>query len=82
MKDKGGLFLKKQQMLASWFTTKKLDWGVVLVFFDVHLGSFSSEMQFLNDDEHELPSLQAAVGKKVTKPIWLCGFQFEGGSKR
>lgn len=52
-------------MFASWFTTKKLDWGVVLVFFNVHLGSFSSEMQFLNDDEHELPSLQAAVGKKV-----------------
>lgn len=22
-------------------------------------------MQFLNDDEHEVPSLQAAVGKKV-----------------
>jgi len=60
------LFLKKQQMFAS-----------SRCCFDVHLGSFSSEMQLLNDDEHEVhmrypPCKQPYIANKLTHlAMWI-----------
>ena len=58
-----------KHIFASWFTTKGLDWGVILVLFWCWPRKFFfSEMQLLNNNEHEVPSLEAAIHCKKLDP--------------